>query len=103
MLEIIKAGDFAGGVMVKGEFCVTGRHSKPVVDNLNQSPSSFLYGNQYAKSSGIERILNQFFYDGSGSLDHFAGSDLVGQYLGKDLYFRQKSYTFFRLRFNSLS
>ena len=34
--------------------------------------------------AGVERVLEQFFDDGGGALDHFAGGDLVGDLIGKN-------------------
>ena len=32
---------------------------------------------------GIEGILDEFLYDGSGTFDNFAGGDLIGDLLGE--------------------
>ncbi len=68
---------------LKGKQGVVGNHAGAVVDDLDQFFAAGLHVDTDAGRSGINRVLDEFLDDGCGTLDNFAGGDLVGNVLGK--------------------
>ena len=52
-------------------------HAGTGVDHVDQGATGIREVNVDARSTGIDRILDEFLDDAGGALDHFAGGDLV--------------------------
>ena len=77
--------DFRGGVALEGEHGIVAHHAAAVVGNLDQLLPARLDLNANTRGTGVQRVLQQFLYDRRRTLDHLAGSDLVGNSLGKNV------------------
>ena len=63
---------------------------RSVVGNANQPPAAAVRRNLDPRGAGVERILQQFLYDGCRALDDFAGRNLVGNGTGENGDLRHK-------------
>ncbi|OPZ82680.1 MAG: hypothetical protein BWY76_02644 [bacterium ADurb.Bin429] len=77
--EVVGDGDLAGGVPLQREHRVLARHPAAVVGDLNELAPGFLDHHLDIGGAGVERVLHQFLYHRGGTLDDFAGGDLIGQ------------------------
>ena len=68
----------------KGQPGIGIAHPHPVVDNLDQGAAGILQDNLDMGCSGIDRVLHQFLDDTGGTLDDFAGSNLIGYRVGQE-------------------
>ena len=63
-LEIFGGRNLAGGVPLKTEHGIVGRHAASVVDDLDQRLSGIKYRHDNAGRAGIYGVLHQLFHDG---------------------------------------
>ncbi len=70
---------------LEGEQGVIAHHPATVVGDLDELFASSLDLNLDSCGTGIERILQQFLDHRGRALDHFTGSDLIGNVFGKDV------------------
>ncbi len=68
----------------EGEQRIVAKHAAAIVDDANQSPAARLDFHANNGGAGVERILEEFFDDGSGAFDYFSGGDFVGDLVGKN-------------------
>jgi hypothetical protein len=78
-LEVVEAGDLAGRVAGQRQRQLGGRDAAAVVAHADQPDAAFLEFDIDAQRTGVERVLDQFLDHRGGSLDDFAGRDLVDQ------------------------
>jgi hypothetical protein len=76
----IARSELRGGVPLDGEVEVLPIHPDAVVDDADQAASARLHRDGDRAGSGIERILDQFLDDRSGTLDHLARGDAVDEH-----------------------
>ena len=57
-------------------------HTFPVIDYLDQCTAGILNVHLDMCGSGIDRIFNQFLYNGSRPLNDFTGRYLIGYTIG---------------------
>ena len=86
--EIGGRADLARRMTLQCERRVFPIHSCPVVADANQRLAAVLELDAHSPRAGIERVLDQLFHHGAGTLDDFAGRDLIGDLCGEDLYAR---------------
>ena len=79
--------DFRSGVALKGQHGIVAHHAAAVIGDLDQLLPARLDLNADARGTGVQRVLQQFLHYRRGTLDHLAGSDLVGNSFGKDVDF----------------
>ena len=70
---------------LEGQHRIIAHHAAPVVGYLNQLLPACLNLNANARGTCIQRILQQLFHYRRRTLNHLAGSDLVGDSFGKDV------------------
>jgi len=83
VLQILEAGDFAGGMALEGQRQFIGWNARPVIADRHQGDTALLGIHFDAPSARIECIFDEFLRQGRGSLDDLAGSDLIDQVGGK--------------------
>ena len=81
--EVFGAPDLAGGMPLQAEQRVIAAHAEAVIHHAHEAASARLNLHRYARSLGIQRVLDQLLHDAGRPLDHFAGGDLVGHLLGQ--------------------
>lgn len=77
--EVFGVAEFAGGVAFEGEEGVFAAHAAAVVANFDEVDAALGDGDFDFGGVGIEAIFHEFFHDGGGALDDFAGGDLAGE------------------------
>src|SRR5215471_11736590 len=70
---------------LEGEHCVVAYHAAPIIDDLDELLATRFDVDANAARAGIQRVLQQLFYDRRRALDHLAGSDLVGYIFGENV------------------
>jgi hypothetical protein len=70
-------------VPFQAEQRVVAAHAEAVVHHAHEAAPPRLNLHRYARSLGIQRILDQLFHDAGRTLNHFAGGDLIGHLLGQ--------------------
>jgi len=55
-----------------------------VIGYADELAATGFYFDAYASGAGIESVLEEFFDNRGGTIDHFAGSDLIGHLVGKN-------------------
>ena len=83
-VEVGRLHQLAGGVSLKRHQGVVLGHATAVVLDADQAASAVAELDLDAGGTGIEGILHQFLHDRRGTLNHFAGGDLVGNPVGED-------------------
>jgi hypothetical protein len=81
-LEVGGGADFAGGVAFEAEQGIVAFHARAVVSHADEPDAPSGKIDFDAISAGIEAVFDEFFQDGSGAFDDFAGSDLAGDCIG---------------------
>src|SRR5205823_3488191 len=76
--QILGALNFAGGMTLEAEESVIAAHADAIIGNANEAAATGLDFDRDAPGAGIEGVLDQFFDDAGGPLDHLARRDLVG-------------------------
>ena len=79
LLEILEAGDLAGGVAGQRQRQLRGSNAAAVVAHPDQPHPTLLHFDGDASRSGIQAVFQQFLDDRRRALDHFAGGDLADQ------------------------
>src|SRR5579863_8606338 len=69
---------------LEGEQRVVVIHAAAIVNYADQALAAGFRFNANRARAGVQRIFEQFFYDRSGTLDHFTGSYLVSDIFGQD-------------------
>ena len=82
--EIVGGAELAGGVAFKREESIVLDHAVAVVGDTDELAAAGFDFDTDAGGSGIEGVFEELFDDGGGTLDDFAGSDLVGYQVGED-------------------
>lgn len=59
-------------------------HSAAVIGHTDQSNSAALDTNLDIGGSGVDAVFDEFFRDGSGAFDDFAGGNLAGEGFGEE-------------------
>jgi hypothetical protein len=77
-------------VTLEREDRVLANHSAAVIRNTHQPSAAELDVDLDTRRSGIDRILDELFYNRSGPLDDFAGGNLVSEVVGEypDLHYK---------------
>ena len=76
--EVFGFLDFAGGMAFEGQQRIVPAHAGAVVGDANQAASARLNFHGDAAGPGVERVFDEFLDHARGTIDHFAGGDLVG-------------------------
>ncbi len=82
--QIFHVGKFAGGVALEGQQRVVAHHAHAVVGQANQAAAAGFDIQTKFGGPGVERVFEQFFDDAGGALDHFSGSDFIGDVVGEN-------------------
>ena len=82
--EIVGGAELAGGVALEGEESVVLDHAVAVVGDADELAAAGFDFDADAGGSGVEGVFEELFDDGGGTLDDFAGGDLVGHQVGED-------------------
>jgi len=61
----------------EGEKRVVAIHSLAIVGDADELASASFDFNAYAMGAGVERVLEQFFDNRGGAIDHLTGSNLI--------------------------
>ena len=61
----------------KGVFKIVLFDSRTVVGYFYQRDSAVFYFDGYIRRTRVDRIFDEFFYDGTRSFDNFAGGNFV--------------------------
>ena len=69
---------------LEGQQRVVAAHAMPVVDDADELAATGFNLHADAGGAGVKGVLQQFLDDRCGTLDHFAGGDLVGDLVGKN-------------------
>src|SRR5208282_6563025 len=77
--------DLRGRVALESEHGIIAHHATPVVGNLDQFFSTSFYVDLDARRTRVQRVLEQLLHHRGGPLHDFAGGDLVGNVLGKNV------------------
>ncbi len=83
--QIVKAGDFTGGMASQRHRQLALRNARAVVTNANKFSAALLDIDIDPRSTGIKAIFDQLFYNRCRPLHHFASGDLVSQLWRKNL------------------
>ncbi len=78
--------DLARGMTPDRQPCPFGVHSVAVIGHLDTIPPSRGQPHLDPTGPGIQRVFHQFLDHRGGALDHLAGSDLVHDGIGQDMY-----------------
>ena len=76
MREIIRAGEFAGGVPIEGQFNLRRGNAGTVVADANELSAAIARFDRDVRCVRVERVLDQFFHRRGGPLDDFTGGNL---------------------------
>ena len=76
--QILGALNLAGGMPFQAKQRVIAAHAGAVIGHPDQAASAGLDLNANIAGAGVQGVLNEFFHDTGGTLNHFAGGDLVG-------------------------
>ena len=68
---------------LEGEQCVVAAHAMAVVDDANELAATGFDLDTNAGGAGVEGVFEEFFDYRCGAFDDFAGSDLIGDLIGK--------------------
>jgi hypothetical protein len=71
-------------VAFEGKESVVADHAATVVSDADKAAATGFDFDADVSSSGIEGVLQEFFDDGGGTVDDFAGGDLVGDLVGEN-------------------
>ncbi len=82
--QVLYVAEFAGGVSLESEQRVVAQHAAAVVRDPDQMAAAGFDIDFELGCAGVQRIFDQFFDDGSRTLDHFSGCDLVRDRVGED-------------------
>ena len=74
--------DFGSGMPLKAHAGIGFAHAAAIVHHLHQGFAGIGHKQFDFGSAGIHGIFQQFFYGAGRPLNHFAGSDLVGNIIG---------------------
>lgn len=77
--QIIEVSDFARGVALHGKRKFGSGNTVTIIENSNEARSARFDIDINRVSSGIERVLDEFFDERGRPLDHFARSDLIDE------------------------
>jgi len=80
LLQIIEAGDLAGGMARHRQHQFIARETNAIVADADQAYPTLLQIDIQAHGTGIERILDQLLDHRGRAFDHLTGSNLVDQY-----------------------
>ena len=83
-LEVVEAGDLAGGVAVEGEQGVVAPHPRAVVGDDDPPLAAGLQLDPHRGGAGVEGVLHQLLDHRGGALHHLAGGDLADQVVGEE-------------------
>ena len=78
-LEILEAGDLAGGMADKRERQIIAMDAAPIIADSNQTGTTLFHLDSNASCTGVQAVFKQFLHDRRRSLDHFACRDLADQ------------------------
>ena len=82
--EIVVRRDLARGMAQEREHRILLIHPHAVVGDLDVLLPAITDDDLQRRRSRIQRVLDQFLHHGVGTLDHFAGGDLVGEMVRED-------------------
>ncbi len=82
--EVVGGAELGGGVALEGEECVVLDHAVAVVGDADELAAAGFDLDADAGGSGVEGVFEEFFDDGGGAFDDFAGGDLVRHDVGED-------------------
>ena len=74
--EVVLAGHLARGVALEGEAQLGGVDAAAVVGDADEGEAALADLDGDVRGAGVERVLDQLFDDGGGTLDDLAGGDL---------------------------
>ena len=80
--EVFGLAYFGSGVAFEGEAGICFGHAAAVVNDLDEAAACFFDDELDVIGAGIYGIFQEFFDDGGGPLDDFAGGNLVGDGFG---------------------
>ena len=83
LLQIVEAGDLAGGVALEGQRQLVGRDAGAVVLDQDGAHAARGQPQRDLASAGVERVVEQLAHHRAGALDHLAGGDLADQLVGQ--------------------
>jgi hypothetical protein len=84
-LEVLEAGDLAGGVALQCQRELAARDAVPVVAHPDQGQAAQFQLEVDAPGARVEAVLEQLLDRGGRPLNHFAGGDLVDELFWEDL------------------
>ncbi|MNV51748.1 hypothetical protein D3C71_1438060 [compost metagenome] len=82
-LEVVQAGDLAGGMARDRQRQFFRGNAAAVVTDPDQAHPALFQVDVHAGGTGVQRVLDQFLDHRGRAFDHFAGGDLVDQDLGQ--------------------
>ena len=68
---------------LEGEQRIVAHHAATVVHDADELAAAAFDLDADAGGAGVERVLEQLLDHGRGTVDHFAGGDLVGDLVGE--------------------
>ena len=80
MLQIVHAGDLAGGVPGDGQFQLVCRDAPTVVLDADEALAAVLKADVDMRRPGIQAVLHEFLDHAGRAFHHFAGGDLIAQF-----------------------
>src|SRR5690606_22214527 len=81
--EVLFCADFRGGVALEAHEGVVAVHARAVVGHANEGDAAALDADLDVGGARVDAVLDEFFHDGGGALDHFTGGDLAGEGFGE--------------------
>ena len=84
--QVVGIADFRRGVTLEGEHSVVVQHAPTIIDDLDKLASTGLDVDANAARTRIEGVLQQLLHNRCGTLHHLAGSNLVRDVFGEDVY-----------------
>ena len=82
--EVVGGAELGGGVALEGEEGVVLDHAVAVVGDADEFAAAGFDLDADAGGAGVERVFEEFFDDGGGAFDDFAGGDLVRHEVRED-------------------
>ena len=78
-LQVVQAGDLAGGVALEGGGQLLAQDAAAIVLDADQADATGLQSHRDLSSARVQGVVQQFTYHRGRSLDHLAGGNLADQ------------------------
>ena len=82
--QFVGGAQLRGCVTLEGEERIVAIHAVAVVGDADELAAAGFDFDADAIGAGVERVFEQFFDDGGGTIDHLTGSNLIGHLVGKN-------------------